>query len=171
MKTLTAASGRFGAAASFDGVNDRIDIADSNALDLSVGMTLEAWVRPTALGWRTAILKERTGGIAYALYASTDNNRPSAEIQAETRAPSAIATNDWTHLATTYDGVTLRLYVNSTQVASRAGSGPITISSGALRIGGNAVWGEYFNGLIDEVRVYERALSAAEIAADKDRAV
>jgi Concanavalin A-like lectin/glucanases superfamily len=67
--------------------------------------------------------------------------------------------------------VTLRVYVNGTQVASRAVSGPITISSGALRIGGNAVWGEYFSGLIDEVRVYERALSAAEIAADKDRAV
>jgi concanavalin A-like lectin/glucanase superfamily protein len=134
-------------------------------------MTLEAWVKPTALGWRTAIMKERTGGIAYALYGSTDTNRPSAEIQAETRAPSAIPTNLWTHLASTYDGATLRLYVNGGRVAARAVSGPITISSGALRIGGNAVRGEYFSGLIDEVRVYERALSAAEIPADKGRAV
>ena len=63
----SSASGRFGAAGSFDGVNDRIDIADSNSLDLSVGMTLEAWVRPTSLGWRTAILKERPGGLAYGL--------------------------------------------------------------------------------------------------------
>ena len=44
-------------------------------------------------------------------------------------------------------------------------------STGALKIGGNAIWGEWFNGLIDEVRVYNRALSAAEIAADKDRGV
>ena len=166
-----SASGRFGAAASFDGVNDRIDVADSSSLDLSSGMTLEAWVQPTALGWRTAILKERPGGIAYALYASTDNNRPSAEIQAETRAPSAIATNVWTHLASTYDGATLRLYVNGTQVSSRAVTGAITLSSGALRIGGNAVWGEYFKGLVDEVRIYNRALTAGEIQTDKDTAI
>jgi hypothetical protein len=44
-------------------------------------------------------------------------------------------------------------------------------SAGALRIGGNALWGEYFSGLIDEVRVYERALTAQEIAADHDRPV
>jgi hypothetical protein len=44
-------------------------------------------------------------------------------------------------------------------------------SAGALRIGGNSVWGEWFSGLIDEVRVYERALSAAEILADRDRPV
>ncbi|HET8755556.1 MAG TPA: LamG-like jellyroll fold domain-containing protein [Solirubrobacteraceae bacterium] len=166
-----SASGRFGAAASFDGVNDRIDIADSDALDLSVGMTLEAWVRPTALGWRTAIMKERPGGIAYALYASTDTNRPSTEIQAETRAPAAMATNVWTHVASTYDGATLRLYVNGGQVAGRAVSGPITITSGALRIGGNTVWGEYFKGLIDEVRVYNRALTAGELQIDMNTAI
>ena len=40
-----------------------------------------------------------------------------------------------------------------------------------LRIGGNAVWGEYFAGLIDEVRVYNRALSAAEVVTDRDRPV
>src|SRR5262249_31524776 len=42
---------------------------------------------------------------------------------------------------------------------------------GALRIGGNAIWGEYFNGLIDEVRIYNRALSATEILGDMDRGV
>jgi hypothetical protein len=59
----------------------------------------------------------------------------------------------------------LRLYVDGTQVASTAATGALFNSTGALRIGGNSVWGEWFSGLIDEVRVYERALGAAEIQA------
>jgi Concanavalin A-like lectin/glucanases superfamily len=164
-------SGRFGAALEFDGIDDRVDVNDSASLDLSTGMTLESWVRPDAFNWRTVVLKERPGGLAYALYSSSDNNLPMAEIartaSGDTRSPGPLRTSTWTHLATTHDGATLRFYVNGSQVSSRALSGAIAISSGALRIGGNAVWGEYFSGLIDEVRVYERALSAAEIQADR----
>jgi hypothetical protein len=73
----------------------------------------------------------------------------------------------WTHIATTYDGATQRLYVNGTLVATRAQTGNIAVSGGALRIGGNNAWaGEFFQGLIDDVRVYRRALSAEEIATD-----
>ena len=45
-------------------------------------------------------------------------------------------------------------------------SGSILTSNSPLRIGGNGIWGEWFNGLIDEVRVYNRALSPAEIQND-----
>ena len=45
------------------------------------------------------------------------------------------------------------------------------MSTGALRIGGNSIWGEWFSGQIDEVRVYDRALSAAEVAGDRDTPV
>ena len=61
---------------------------------------------------------------------------------------------------------TLRFYVNGVQVGSRAQTGNMVVSSRALRIGGNGVWGEYFNGLIDDVRIYNRALTATEIQAD-----
>jgi hypothetical protein len=47
----------------------------------------------------------------------------------------------------------------------------VTVSSGALRIGGNDVWGEWFKGAIDEVRVYNRALTAAAILADANTPV
>jgi len=170
-----SASGRFGAALSFDGVNDLVNVADLASLDLTVGMTLEAWVRPGGGGWRTALLKERPGGLAYALYSSSDTNRPMAEIAAssggETRGTAGLPASTWSHLASTYDGATLRLYVNGTQVSSRAVSGAIALSSGELRIGGNTIWGEYFNGLIDEVRVYNRALTAGEVQLDMGRAV
>ena len=65
------ASGRFGRALSFDGVNDWVTIASSTALSLSTGMTLEAWVYPTvhtAGGHHTILMKERTAGEVYALY-------------------------------------------------------------------------------------------------------
>jgi hypothetical protein len=61
--------------------------------------------------------------------------------------------------------------VNGALVGSRAQSGAITLSSGALRIGGNSVWGEYFAGYIDEVRIYNRVLSDKEILADSQAAV
>jgi hypothetical protein len=77
------------------------------------------------------------------------------------------ALNAWTHLASTYDGTTLRLYVNGVQAATKAVTGAIKVSTGVLRIGGNGTWNdEWFSGLIDEVRVYSRALTAAQIQTD-----
>jgi hypothetical protein len=63
------------------------------------------------------------------------------------------------------------LFVNGTQVSSQTMAGSITASTGALRIGGNTVWGEYFAGLIDEVRIYNRALTAAELTTDMNAPV
>jgi hypothetical protein len=77
-----------------------------------------------------------------------------------------VALNTWTHLAGTFDGTTLRLYVNGTEVGTRAVAGPMATSTGVLRMGGNGIWGEFFAGRIDEVRVYNRALSVAEIQTD-----
>jgi hypothetical protein len=74
-------------------------------------------------------------------------------------------------LAATYDGATQRLYVNGALVASRAQTGLIKTSTSALRIGGDSVWGEYFGGKIDEVRVYNRALSQTEIQKDMTTAI
>ena len=84
----------------------------------------------------------------------------------DTTSPSALPVNTWTHVAVTYDGAALRLYVNAAQVSSRAVTGAVVTSTGALRIGGNAVWGEFFSGLIDDVRIYNRALTAPQIQAD-----
>jgi hypothetical protein len=74
-------------------------------------------------------------------------------------------------VAATYDGATVRLYVNGAQVASTANTGAMVTSNSPLRIGGDSVWGEYFKGLIDEVRIYNRALTAAQIQADMNTAV
>src|SRR6185295_18639269 len=79
--------------------------------------------------------------------------------------------NAWSHLAATYDGTNLRFYVNGVLVTAKATSGAMPNTANPLRIGGNAIWGEYFSGLIDEVRVYNRALGAGEIDFDMKSAV
>ena len=167
-------AGKYGRALSFDGVNDLVTVADAPGLDLSTGMTLEAWVRPTAnTGWRTVVTKEQVGNIVYGLFSNSDTARPSGIVsvgpaQDIARGPSALVLSSWTHLATTYDGAVLRLYVNGSLVVSRNVSGAMPNSSQPLQIGGNNVWAEWFAGSIDEVRVYNRALTAAEIVADRD---
>jgi hypothetical protein len=179
---IWTAQGKFGRALDFDGVNDWVTIADSATLDLTTGMTVEAWVYPTANAgdsWTTVLIKERAGGEVFSLYASADTNTPSVYVVSagqpntplDARGTSPLPLNAWTHLAATYDGTTLRLYTAGIEVASRAVGGPLLTSTGALRIGGNAVWGEFFQGRIDEVRVYDRALTQAEIVADMNAPV
>jgi hypothetical protein len=173
-----SATGKNGGSLSFDGVNDWVTVVDANDLDLANGMTLSAWVNPTGAGadWQTVMLKESPGFMVYALYADTDTARPSAHVviggsDLDTRGTSTVANNAWTHLTATYDGANLRLYVNGTLVSTRAVTGSMSASNGPLRIGGNATWGEWFGGLIDNVRLYGRALSAAEVQADMNAAV
>jgi hypothetical protein len=79
---------------------------------------------------------------------------------------SANPVGAWTYVALTYDGSTLRLFVNATQVAGQATTGTIERTENPLWFGGNHPFGEYFDGLIDEARVYDRALAEAEIRAD-----
>ena len=74
-------------------------------------------------------------------------------------------------MAVTYDGSALRLYVNGTQVGSRAATGAIQTTTNPLWIGGNQPDGEFFRGLIDEVRVYNRALSQADVQTDMNTAI
>ena len=77
----------------------------------------------------------------------------------------------WTHLAVTYNGTRLRLFTNGVLTANLPVTGVPVTSTGALRIGGNAIWGEFFTGVIDEVKIHNRALTAAEITADMNNPV
>jgi hypothetical protein len=172
-------AGHSGAALSFNGSNAWVTVPDSASLDLTAAMTLEAWVRPTQVGtWETVVLKEAAGELVYGLYASTDTAQPSGHVfpvgqraDLPVRGSPTTPANAWTHLAVTYDGAALRVYVNGVQQGARAVTGAIQTSGGPLRIGGNAVWSEWFAGVIDDVRVYNRALTATELQADMATAV
>ena len=94
------------------------------------------------------------------------SDRSTARPKREAGGPAQLTPNVWTHLATTYDGSSLKLFVNAVQVASLNVSSSIVSCTGALKIGGNAILPEDFAGLIDEVRVYNRPLTTAELTTD-----
>jgi len=110
-------------------------------------------------------------------------NPAASTVDRAVRGTATIPLNAWTHLATTFAQVGNQLvqtfYVNgavvgttTTPASGTAANNQIVVSNGALRIGGNASsTGEFFRGLIDEVRVYNRALSAAEIVTDMNSAI
>src|SRR5262249_49340955 len=79
---------------------------------------------------------------------------------------AAVAANTWTFLTMTYDRTTIRLYVNGTQVGTLAATGAIATSTNPLQIGGDGIYGQYFRGTIDEVRVYNGARTQAQIQTD-----
>jgi hypothetical protein len=175
--TWTAA-GKNSGALTFNGTNALVTVPDSASLDLTTGLTIEAWVRlaNTTAAWSTIALKERPSGMCYGLYGKTNAGGPTLQVRtgsSEPRTPNVAvpAANTWVHVAGTYDGSTLRLYVNGGQVATQAATGALTTSNSALRIGGNSVWGEYLSGSLDDLRIYNRALTAVEIGADMNAPV
>ncbi|HEX8762447.1 MAG TPA: Ig-like domain-containing protein [Candidatus Saccharimonadales bacterium] len=174
------AAGKFGKALSFDGSNDYVSVNDSASLDLTNKMTLEAWVRPTASsGWRTVMLKENGSEMSYGMYARESSNRPSAWMRLNPTSGSSqsagatpgLTLNTWSHMAATYDGTSLKLYINGALRATTNQSGSMYVGTGPLKFGGNAVWGEYFAGQLDEIRIYNRALTPTEVQTDMNTAL
>ncbi len=167
-----AATGKYGKALQFNGTSALVTVPDAASLHLSSGMTLEAWVNPSAVNanWRDVVYK---GNDNFYLEATSSNaSRPDAGMiaggsYADAFGTAALPANGWSHLTETYDGAALRLYVNGTQVASTAHTGTIASSTNPLQIGGDSIYGQFFAGLIDEVRVYNVALTPAQIQADQ----
>ena len=173
-------NGRFGTALSFNGTNAWVTLGNNASLALNTGMTLEAWVYPTAAmsGLETVVMKEKlatatsAGTATYLLAANNSANQPMSAVwngsEATANGNTQIPPNQWTHLASTYNGQYQNLYVNGVLVETLPQTGPIATSTGALRIGGNSIWGGYFQGYIDEVRIYNKALSNAQIISDSN---
>ena len=100
-------------------------------------MTLEAWVKPASLAdWSCVILKERSGGLTYSMYAADGGSRPPSTYLSNGSDVAAVGTsvlplNTWSYLTGTYDGSTLRTYVNGVLVGSRAIATAATTSTAA----------------------------------------
>jgi Concanavalin A-like lectin/glucanases superfamily len=166
-----SSAGKHGAALAFDGTNDRVSVPDSPSLDFTGALTLEAWVNPTSVaGYRTIVMKETPGLYNWALYGSTTTGLPNGRVvtsaDLDVKNPTKLPLNTWTHIALTYDGSTLRMYTGGQQTASRPVTGPLTTSDGTLQIGGNTIWQEWFKGRLDDLRIYDRALTPSEIQTD-----
>ena len=168
--TTWTANGKFGSGLVFNGTNAKVTIPDAASLHLTTAMTLEAWVNPAAStpAWRDVLYK---GDDNYFLEGAYPGGGPAGGVTAGgggafAAGPAALPAGSWSHIAVTYDAATVRLYVNGVQVASQARTGTLTSSTNPLQIGGDGIYGQYFNGIIDEARVYSTALTAAQIQTD-----
>ena len=162
-----------GHALKFDGVDDYVDCGAGPSLDLTGSITLEAWVHPLALppGREPGIL-----GKFFTSYALTLHRNGTCHFYISSggnycRTPTEVGA--WHHVAATFDGTMLKLYRNGPEEAFRESK------IGTIRGGKNLLMGcivgnpgasdrafrdtTYFNGMLDDVRIYDRALSADEI--------
>jgi hypothetical protein len=164
-------SGRIGGGGSFDGINDQVQIANSSSLNVvGPGLTIEAWVKPTAVdSYRVLVHKEQQ----YSLAISNGHLTYADSITwgyATMGSYGSVPVGVWSHVAATFDGATLRLYLNGAEVGSVAHSGVLTSTSNPLYLGSYNGSAYYLAGGLDEVKIYRRALSAAEILASYESA-
>ncbi|HEX7898863.1 MAG TPA: LamG-like jellyroll fold domain-containing protein [Planctomycetota bacterium] len=175
-----AAAGRAGKALAFDGVDDAVRIPDAEGLTIkTLEMTVSAWVFRTGEGGsgQPVLNRQRGGWKNDQLNLSLPGGVPTLSVFTTAglrtaTVSAALPLQRWTHLAGTYDGTALRLYVNGTEAASDAGPAgshlimetkPLTV--GAAINDDSDRPNEFFLGSIDEVRLYYRTLTPAEIAA------
>jgi hypothetical protein len=185
----TFVDGMVGEAFSFDGVDDFVSAPHNASQDIREALTIDAWVmkkgRCQALNC-IALMKEDVpapgeNDLRYGLLIFDEGGiapgRASLSLNTGTWQDVVISNtvlqeNTWYHIAGTYDGSMAKIYVNGVLDNSVEKSGLVLPSTGgAIKIGQESAAQEppgipeFFNGLIDEVELFNRALSAEEIAA------
>lgn len=163
--------GKTGKALRFNGENSYVEVKHSEFL-VPEQFTIEAWVKPESLvaSDRGPMVVSKYGGNwkGYMLLLEGNTGRPSLHIatpQKEISATSseALEVGKWYHIVGTYDGKMARIYVNG--VLRGSAEAELTQDIGTSLMIGKASWcdGAYFKGVIDEVKIYDRALSEEEI--------
>ena len=177
-------AGQIGGALDFDGAGDRVQVPDSASLGFASNqMTLACWMNANSLsaGWVTLMHRTRADIRWYdwQLYARASDaptaNRPVFRIDwdgdrivdanEQVQGDIVLSPGTWYHIAATYDGSQMKFYIDGTLRGTTNVSGVIPNGGRDIWIGGNEPWGEYFDGVIDEVQVYDRALGETEIQA------
>lgn len=155
----------------FTGNNDlkQVSLGDSLWIDHFQGktaFTVEAWVNRSSTGHLHTIISNYSG--SYPLLFRIDNDKIGLNVNSavSVQGSSTIPVGVWTHLAGTYDGSNIRVYVNGELEGVTAHSSPLQAANSPLRIGGGIANNtEYFLGSIADVRLWDRAKSAEEIKA------
>ena len=171
-------SGIRGQALNFNGSSQYAAAPDVSSLDISGNITLAAWIAPAKLGTQRVICKAFMGSTdGYELSLSNGGKvffRVNQKSHTDTYRVNSVSSypvsgTTWIHAAATYAGDSLRIYINGTEEAAVGMTGTIGTNSDSLYIGrqkdpipANTDW---YQGQMDEARIYNRALSASEIRA------
>lgn len=158
----------------FDGTDDKIGILDSPELNPENGMTLEAWIN--AEEWQSSIWagviisKQGTSPDKGYCLSAGENGRVEFTVSIEeawvsVSTPQILGTNAWYHVAGVYDGSQVKIYINGILYNTEDADGDLTEGTGVvMNIGDNPTWtGRFWNGRLDEIRLWEIARSQEEI--------
>ena len=162
--------GKIGGALAFTGPYNYVLVPDAPSLNPTNALTIATWINPSWTGNNRILQKSSGGGDnQYRLLKEWGNNMVfhlpglSPDRLEFVGLPPA---GEWTHLAATYDGSSMKVYYNGAVAGQQASTGKMTVSNGNLCIGTKHVTapaGDEYNGIFDDVRIYNRALSASEI--------
>ncbi len=168
-------SGKFGKALRFDGGADFVSVPDSPELRLLNGGTFMAWINLEGAGakaWPRVLSKEQTtgGDGGYHLFldqAGSYKVRVTVDGRGHT-SPEAPETGIWCHVAATCDGENIKIYLNGEMILEGLQEKPFPDTNPELRIGNSPAGERPFEGIIDEVRIWGRALNKDEIQRQMD---
>jgi hypothetical protein len=154
-------TGKYGQALSFDGVDDYVEVSANVSLNYGSSFTIEVWFKTSLVAWRWLVTK--LGGSWFGI---NNNGYLDWTKQAGIDYTSSkyVADGAWHHGVVTFNNGNLKLYADGVNVGNWSGV-TLTVTSGKTYIGQRGDNVEFFNGLIDEVRIYNRALSEEEIKA------
>ena len=166
--------GKVAQALVFDGVNDYISVADHPSLNLTTAITIDAWIFSDNSSMAPSIVKKADDFSGYALELSADSSKVLFWVNLGSggsggwfSSPAGNLTQGvWTHVAGVFDGSSVGLYLNGQFIGATTAVGAIVPSSNPLNIGSDPETPtRFFKGLIDEVEIFNRALTAEEVAA------
>ncbi|MHC4148426.1 MAG: LamG-like jellyroll fold domain-containing protein [Planctomycetota bacterium] len=170
--------GKVGRAYSFDGVNDRVEVPHSPSLNVNK-VTLSAWIYVNSYKNDQRITSKETGVRSRdSIYALLLSGKRDKKLQfrlalkgikkgKRLTSKSTIPLNEWTHVAATFNGKYVRLYINGALNKKARWSESIRQlrrNSNPVYIGDSQFYNRHFDGKIDDVRIYNKALGAAKIA-------
>ena len=181
--------GRMGGAYVLDGNNDRIEIANSRSLELREQVTLAIWFKLLSfnpkgyaneagyiinkgrdLWWNPTFSLGYSKGGGVALFHVCNATGAQRGGGCTVSSSTKLEPNKWRHLAGTYDGKVVKIYVDGKLEGAKPYTGPLRADGAPVLLGGGKLfgtdWGNHFtvHGVIDEAMIFRRALSAAEIA-------
>ena len=159
----TWGAGRISNALTFDGVNDVLTIPSTSALATSY-YTVSLWVKPGALNTSALFEHSRYSQNWYGIFIVSPGRIHMRITDYDTLETSAavLKTGSWQHIAVTFNGIDAIIYLNGVVVQSGTYSHVESPSANTTTIGSNAD-NERYTGAIDDIRVFNRALSPAEI--------
>lgn len=162
--------GKYGDGLRFDGADSRVNCGNDESLDLTEAISIEAWVYMEIRGAYPTIVSKSGGNWGYIFEFLTDTGQinfylDGANPSWDNVADTAVELEEWAHIVATYDGDKVRYYFNGEPDGDYAAAAEAILSNqDNVHIGMRKV-GEphFFTGIIDEVRIYNRALDAAEV--------